>query len=170
MNIYLQIKIYDCITIELDDYTMDDDDAILKQIVRSTVQWHNSGARRDAVLIGHPDGPVNGLDRFEVCRLHLLFKFQDRDITENPEQYELAYIQWFRKKSHHKLNHMVMVELTEAFDVILVESIYHPIHLIPKFDIQDNYKRKMAHREAPDDFQKFYINSYIDRHAFINCY
>ena len=74
---------------------MDNDDAILKQITRSTGQWHNSGAHHDAVLVGHPDGPGNGLDHFEVCKLHLLFKFQDRDITENPEQYEMAYIQWF---------------------------------------------------------------------------
>ena len=53
--------------------------------MRSTGQWHNSGAHHDAVLVGHPDGPGNSLDHFKVCQLHLLFKFQDQDITENPE-------------------------------------------------------------------------------------
>jgi hypothetical protein len=147
-----------------------DGDRILKQIARCTPEWHNTGVRYDNVLVGHPDGPGNGLDRFEVCRLLLLFKFQDRDIEENPEQYELAYIQWFRKKSHHKLNQMLMVELTETFDVISVESIYHPIHLVPKFEIQDDIKTTVAHHKTSDDFREFYINSYIDQHAFINCY
>lgn len=147
-----------------------DGDGILKQIARCTGEWRSAGPCHDTVLVGHADGRGNGLDRFEVCRLHLLFKFQDRDISENPEKHELAYVQWFQKKSHHKLNQMVMVELTESFSVISVESIYRPIHLIPKFDIQNDLKTTLANHKAPDNFREFYINSYIDRHAFINCY
>jgi hypothetical protein len=101
-----------------------DNDGILKQIARCTTEWHNNGARHDAVLIGYPDGAGNGLDRFEVCRLHLLFKFRDPDILDNQELHELAYIQWFQKEKHHKLNQMIMIKLMEIFEVILVESIY----------------------------------------------
>ena len=147
-----------------------DGNGILKHIARCTNKWQNASPCHDTILVGYADGPGNGLDRFEVCRLHLLFKFQDCDITENPEQYELAYIQWFQKKYHHKLNQMVIVELTEKFDVILIESIYCPIHLMPKFDIQNDLKTTIANHKSPDDFREFYINSYIDRHAFINCY
>ena len=58
----------------------------------------------------------------------------------NQELHELAYMQWFQKKSHQNLNQMVIVELTDKFDVIGVEKIYCPIHLIPKFEIIKDLK------------------------------
>ena len=51
------------------------------------------------------------------------------------------------KKSYYKLNQIVIVELTEIFDVILVESIYYPIYLVPKFEIQDDIKTTVAHHK-----------------------
>ena len=65
---------------------------------------------------------------------------------------------------------MVIVELIEIFDIISVESIYCPIYLVSKFKIQDDIKTTVAHHKTSDDFREFYINSYIDQHAFINYY
>ena len=88
----------------------------------------------------------------------------------NQELHELAYVQWFQKNSHHNLNQMVIVELTDKFNVIGVEAIYCPIHLIPKFKIIKDLKTTVANQIAADKYQEFYVNSYVDHHAYTNCY
>ena len=65
---------------------------------------------------------------------------------------------------------MVVVKLTDKFDVIGIEAIYYPIHLIPKFKIIKDLKITAANRIAADEYQEFYINSYVDYHAYINYY
>jgi hypothetical protein len=127
--------------------------------------------RHDAVLIGDPDGPGNGLDRFEVARLHLLFQFYNHDESmENPVSYDLAYVQWYQKKSLHDVNQMMIVELLDKFDVISIEAIYRPIHLIPRFYVIKDLKTTARNHIAPDEYREFYVNSYVDHHAYNNCY
>ena len=62
-NVYM--KIYNCITIQLVDYDMDDD-GILKQIARCTTNWQKNIPHNDIVLVGNANSDGNGLDRFEI--------------------------------------------------------------------------------------------------------
>jgi len=168
----MKLKVYNCIAIHIEDHYDVDNDSVVKLIARCTNNWQKGRFRRDAVLVGDADGDGNGLDRFEVAQLCLLFKFYyDRnESTENREAYELAYVQWFRKKPRHDINYMVIVELTDKFDVISVDDIYRPMHLIPKFEIAINLRTTTANRVDAEKYREFYVNSYIDYHAYNNCY
>ena len=106
-----------------------------------------------------------------MCWLHLLFEFCNHDeIMGNLEKHELAYVQWFHKRSHHRVNKILIVEITEKFDVIWAEGIYHPIHLIPKNCIILDLKTTAANHIASENYQEYYVNSYVDHHALTNCY
>ena len=65
---------------------------------------------------------------------------------------------------------MMIIELTEKFDVIWAEAIYHPIHLIPRFCIINDLKTTAANQITSDKYQEYYINSYVDHHSITNCY
>ena len=58
------------------------------------MNWQKTGPHSDAVLVGDVDSDGNGLDRFEVAQLCLLFKFFNHDEhMKNQELYDLAYVQ-----------------------------------------------------------------------------
>ena len=80
----------------------------------------------DAVLVGDADSDGNGLDRFEVAWLCLLFKFfNHNEYMKNQESYDLMYIQWFKKISHHIVNQMMIVKISDKFDIIKAEITYY---------------------------------------------
>ena len=147
------IKIYDCIMIQLVDFNIDDD-GILKQIARYTRNWQKNLSCNDIVLVGDANGDSNGLDRFEVAELCLLFKFYYHDDDmENQEVHNLAYMQWFCKKSHHNVNQMIIVDIMEKFNVIAAEAIYHLMHLIPKFKIVVDVKTAAENHVPANKYQ-----------------
>ena len=65
---------------------------------------------------------------------------------------------------------MAIMELTDKYDVISIQLIYCSIHLIPKFEIVIDLKTTMSNQIPVNKYWELYINSYIDKHAYINCY
>src|SRR5579871_3171215 len=117
------------------------------------MNWQKTRPHGDAVLVGDADSDGNGLDRFEVARLCLLFKFFNCDeYMKNQESYNLIYMQWFKKISHHIVNQMMIVEISDKFDIIKAEVIYYSIHLILKFIAVGNTRTTWVNHKAADAY------------------
>jgi hypothetical protein len=68
------------------------------------------------------------------------------------------------------MNQMVIVDITDKFNVISVDAIYCLMHLIPKFKIIIDLKTTAANCVPADKYQQFYVNSFVDHHTYTNCY
>lgn len=132
---------------------------ITKHIARCHLDWRGKGPRYDWILVDKGDNAY-GIDGFLVARLCLLFT-----IIYKSQKISLAYVEWLDKTERHYLNNMQTVRITNRYNVISTQNIFRPIHLIPQFD-QNTWKFK----RCIQDYDEFWVNHYIDRHAFVTCY
>lgn len=49
--------------------------------------------------------------------------------------------------------------------VVPVQNILHAAHLIPVYDME-TIPNKFSHLETLDHYQRFYVNHFVDYHAF----
>ena len=74
-------------------------------------------------------------------------------------------MEWFDKIRCHPLNNIQIVRKSNRYNIISINDIFRPIHLIPEFH-QNTYK----FRHCIQEFDVFWVNHYIDQHSFVTCY
>lgn len=142
-----------------------------RETIRSTPRWQTSGItapRRDCVLLatGSDTAGVRGLD---VARVHLFFSFVFRD-----EEFQCALVHefcksftdpdpdnglWIFEPDRNPDGHRIM-------SVIHLDSIIRAAHLLPVFGDDAPIPREINFTHTLDAFKAFYLNKYIDYHAF----
>jgi hypothetical protein len=53
-----------------------------------------------------------------------------------------------------------------CLDIIHVDSIYRAAHLLPVYQTNQYTPRSLTMHDALDTFKKFYVNKFVDYHAF----
>ena len=142
-----------------------------RETIRSTPRWKSGGSigpRRDCVLLdnGSDEPGVRGLD---VARVHMFFSF----LTEE-QVYPCALVHNFHLTftDPDPDNGMWVVEPTydkngaRFMSVIHVDSIIRAAHLLPVFQRSAALPPQLTFSQTLDSFRAFYINKYIDYHAF----
>jgi hypothetical protein len=141
------------------------------ETIRCAPKWLSGdiiAPRRDCVIlnIGSEEPGAWGVD---VARVHLLFSFKVGDDT-----FSCALIHHFCKSFDEPDpdNGMWIVEPDYDRDgycimsVVHIDSIIRAAHLLPIFGSNSAVPREINFSHSLDVFTAFYVNKYIDYHAF----
>jgi hypothetical protein len=140
-----------------------------RERIRATPAWKKGDIetpRYDCVLVD-TDSTLPGMRGLQVARVHLFFSFRF-----NTTVYPCALIQWFEtigdEPDRDTGMWMVKPEYTgqnQSRSVIHLDCIMRGAHLLPIFD-EKFIPRDLHYSETLDMFRAFYVNKYIDHHAF----
>ena len=141
---------------------------ICKERIRCVTKWRQGPARHDTVLVRAPG--ITTMSGFTVARVRLFFKLEYggvshscaliHDYTTCGEEPDEDTGIWIVRRAFHGTRR-------PQARVICISDILRAAHLIPVFSgapIPDNLK----HTECLDHpgFHKFYVNRFVDHHAF----
>ena len=136
--------------------------------IRAISTWLGGPGHYDCVLIQCNCGPLDldthGLQNYHVACIHLIFSFVFFRI-----QYSCALIHKFLpvdKEPDEKTGMWIMQHQPHA-QVITLDPILHSAHLIPVYGYEEAALPKTCTPEGSlDNFEWFYINKFVDHHAF----
>jgi len=142
-----------------------------REVIRSTPFWPRGdipGPRRDCIFVDTGDSENVGMRGLLVARVFLLFRFSYGGVD-----YPCALVQWYSTSSEPDLNTGLWVARPESTrqgtrhaSVIHLDSIVRGAHLLPKFLSDSPVYREINYMNVLDVFASFYVNKYIDHHAF----
>jgi hypothetical protein len=139
-----------------------------REYIRATPAWRNSHPRYDCIFIStQPDLP--GMDGLEVARVFLFFSFMHRGV-----HYPCALIQWFSRIGDEPDDQtgLWMVEPDVCEDsrpylaIIHLDSVIRAAHLTPAYHTSNFVRRSLTMHDTLDEFKVFYVNKFVDHHAF----
>jgi hypothetical protein len=144
---------------------------LIRQRIRATPSWRK-GAEEESVprydcvfLNGDPDLP--GFQALGVARIRLFFSFIYQGV-----EYPCALVDWFLKTDSEPDSdtRMYVVEPEMNGDqrvqsVVHLDSILRGAHLVAVFGDQF-VPIDLRHFHTLDAFRRFYVNKYVDAHAF----
>jgi len=141
-----------------------------REHIRANPSWRGGAPRFDCVYVKpevcHEDSPH---PQFDVARVFMLFSFKFHG-----QQYECALVHWFKWTDYHpdEDTGMWIVDRGHAGDasrpvlsIIPIQRILRAAHLIPMFG-QTNVPPDISATDSLDRFRLFYVNKYVDHHAF----
>lgn len=135
--------------------------------IHATGIWRNGPARHDCVFVS-TDLAAEGMRGFNIARVKLLFSFQQVNRT-----YPCALVHWYSHvgDSPDEDTGMWVVEPdycedgTHFVSVIHLEAIFRAAHLMPVYG-EKFTPTHLSHTQSLDAFRAYYVNKYIDHHAF----
>ncbi|KAG1747570.1 hypothetical protein EDB19DRAFT_1630763 [Suillus lakei] len=137
------------------------------EYIRSCPSWWNEHSHHDCVFV-NTDSSLPGMQGLKVAHIHTFFSFQYQG-----EVYPCAVIHWFDKVSDtaDKDTGMWIVRPecsannSPEHAIIHIDAIYRAAHLIPVYGTEFlPHELKFYH--SYDTFQTYYVNKYVDHHAF----
>ncbi|EIW75687.1 hypothetical protein CONPUDRAFT_65876 [Coniophora puteana RWD-64-598 SS2] len=138
-----------------------------RERIRSTPSWRNEAPRQDcAFLLTNESLP--GTLSMDVARILAFFKFNLQGTV-----YECAVVHWYEYYSNERddLTGMYIVQPMYRRDgtrhtaVVDVDTMVRGCHLLPVFG-KDPVPEDMTCHQSYDSFDGYYINRFIDHHAF----
>lgn len=138
-----------------------------RESIRSTPCWRKGAPRHDTVFVER-DAAIPRIRGVDVVRLHALFSFVWRG-----QYYPCALVRWFTHTAEEVDHDMGMWVVQPdddddglpAVGVIHLDSVLRAAHLMPVFG-NSFIPIGLTPDRTLDIFQSFYINKYIDYHAF----
>ena len=137
------------------------------EIIRSVPDWRQSGPRRDTVLLNmDPDQP--GMRGMDVASVQLFFSFKHLETV-----HQCALVHWFLKSNGpHDAVDMWVVNpdfrgrhRKPFLGVVPLDTIIRACHLIPCY--RDSLvPHGHSHMKSLTTFESFYVNRFVDLHAF----
>jgi hypothetical protein len=137
-----------------------------REHIRATSSWRQGPARYDCAFVNsHPD--LEGMRGLDVVRILLFFSFTFEAVT-----YPCALVHWFSLVNEERDEDtgmwVVQPEVTDGLPVISVihlDCMFRAAHLLPVFG-DDPIPENISPHNSLDAFAAFYVNKYIDHHAF----
>ena len=144
---------------------------LYRETIRCTSKWQTGGIvapRRDCILL-NTSSDTTGTRGLDVARVHLFFSF-----ALGEEVLECALIHQFCRSYTDPDPDNRMWVLEPDYDnngyrlmsVVHVDSIVRAAHLLPVFKDGTPIPREINFTHTLDVFKAFYLNKYIDYHAF----
>jgi hypothetical protein len=139
-----------------------------REWVRAVVEWRNGPARYDTIFVREEEDADSISNGLTVARVRLFFTF-----TLNDRQHECALIENYHYvgSSADEDTGMWIVRPTfrgrfKESRIIPISNIYRAAHLLPIYKAGYKVHRTMNPGNTLDSFKAFYVNKYIDHHAF----
>ena len=139
-----------------------------REFIRATPAWQRGHPRYDCIFVNmQPELP--GRDQLEVARVFLFFSFVYRSVY-----YPCALIQWFSRIADEPDDQtglcLVEPELYENSQpylaIIHLDCVVRAAHLVPAYHTSNFVRRSLTMHDSLDEFKIFYVNKYVDHHAF----
>ena len=140
-----------------------------REHIRATTSWRKNSACYDCVLVNTDPG-IDGARGFEIARVFLFFSFRHQD-----KEHPCALVQWFSfvglEPDEDTGYWLVEPDVNPDTDqpriaVIHVDSIFRAVHLMPAPQNANFIDRSITMHTSLDTFKLFYINNFVDHHAF----
>jgi hypothetical protein len=135
--------------------------------IRAIKSWRKGPPRYDCIFVEtDPDAP--GMLGLDIARVHLFFSCKFNGV-----KYPCALVQWFSRvgQSADPGTGMWVVEPDVTDDnipitaVIHLDTIIRAAHLLPVFK-EKFVSRDISLNDTLNEFQSFYVNKFVDHHAF----
>ncbi|KAH9020564.1 hypothetical protein EDB85DRAFT_2075668 [Lactarius pseudohatsudake] len=137
--------------------------------IRAVTSWRKGAGHYDTVFV-NADSAVEGMRGLYVARVRLFFSFSFEGV-----HYPCALVNWFSCKddSPDDSTGMWIVEpytqggdgKNPSSDIIHLDTILWAAHLLPVFG-SECVSRTLSCTDTLDTFSSFYVNKYVDHHAF----
>jgi hypothetical protein len=144
-----------------------------RETIRSTPYWKygqatSSSPRYDCVFLTKDDSQP-GMRGLHVARVLLFFSFSFSDVV-----YPCALVHWFIPIDDNPDSVTGMWVVKPEYDasgqrvieVVHLNSILRGAHLLPVFGSADFIPADICYTESLDIFKAYYVNKYIDHHAY----
>ena len=135
------------------------------------LQWRNEGPQKDCIFITTNLGnqESTGMQAFDIAYIHGFFSFTDTSEIHYP----CAVVCWFDKVDDLPDEDTGMWIIQPSylhnhfpnFAVIHIDSIYYAAHLIPIY-CTSYISQHIKLCNSYNAFCAFYVNKYVDHHAF----
>ena len=142
-----------------------------REVIRSTPFWPRGdipGPRRDCIFVDMGNSEAVGMKGLLVARVYLFFRFSYNNID-----YPCALVRWYSTGNEPDADTGLWVVQPEStrrgtrhVSVIHIDSIVRGAHLLPVFPSDAPVYREINYMNALDVYTSFYVNKYIDYHAF----
>lgn len=135
--------------------------------IRAVKSWRKGPPRYDCIFVEtDPDAP--GMAGLDIARVHLFFLFKFNNV-----KYPCALVQWFSciGQSADPGTGMWVVEPDVTDDgapitsVIHLDTVVRAAHLLPVFK-EEFVSRDLLFSDTLNEFKSFYVNKFVDHHAF----
>jgi hypothetical protein len=139
-----------------------------RERIRAVKSWRKGPGPYDTILV-NTNPTAEGMRGLDVARVRLFFSFSYEGI-----QYPCALVRWFSREgdSPDNTTGMWIVEPDTSDDdgetltsIIHLDTILRAAHLLPVFG-SEHVSRTLSFTDTLDTFSSFYINKYVDHHAF----
>ena len=135
--------------------------------IHSQPSWHQGPARHDCVFV-NTDPSLDGMRGLEVVRIRLFFSFSFRG-TDFP----CALVSWYSRIGDEPDEDTGMWHVEPqlsaagqpAISILHLDCLVRAAHLIGMYG-KDAIPRNMTSQDSLDAFRSYYVNKYIDYHAF----
>ena len=135
--------------------------------IHATDTWRNGPGRYDCIFV-NTDPSVDGMLGFDIARVRLIFSFKHEGTI-----FPCALVHWFSRvdDSPDELTKMWIVKPefnddgTHSASVIHLDTIFRAAHLMPVYG-RDAVPKYLSFTQTLDAFNSYYVNKYIDHHAY----
>jgi hypothetical protein len=135
--------------------------------IRAINTWRNSAGRFDCVFVS-TDPTAEGMRGFDIARVKLFFSLKHEGI-----RYPCALIHWYSRMgdSPDENTGMWVVQPdicaneTPFASIVHLDAIFRAAHLLPVYGnaFVPSY---LDFSQSLDAFHSYYVNKYVDHHAF----
>lgn len=138
-----------------------------RERIRSVSSWRRSAARHDCIFV-NTDPTAEGMRGLEIARVRLFFSFK-----AGGKKYPCALIQWYSRVGDEPDENTGMWVVQPDFDadgspsvaVIHLDTIVRAAHLIGVYG-GDFVPSEITFDTSLDAFHSYFVNKFIDHHAF----
>jgi hypothetical protein len=140
-----------------------------RERIRAVPSWRRGPARYDCVFV-NADPSAEGMRGLDVARVRAFFSFKFRGVN-----YPCALVHWFSRIGDKPDKNTGMWVVEPEFDfaqsplggsaIIHLDTIFRAAHLLGVCN--DNFlPRNLTFHDSLDTFHSYYVNKFIDHHAF----
>jgi hypothetical protein len=138
-----------------------------RERIRAVNSWRKGPSRYDTIFV-NTDPSAEGMRGLNVARVRLFFLFSHDGI-----EYSCALVHWFSRVGDlpdvHTGMWVVKPDMSDdgenIISIIHLDTVVRACHLIPVFGPQ-RVSRDLSFTDTLDTFTHFYVNKYVDHHAF----
>ena len=134
-----------------------------RERIRAVKSWRKGPSRYDTIFV-NTDPSMEGMRGLDVARVKLFFSFSHDGID-----YPCALVHWFSRVGDlpdaDTGMWVVKPYISDNLTVIHLDTVVRACHLIPIFGSEILPKNLLC-TDTLDTFTHFYVNKYVDHHAF----
>jgi hypothetical protein len=129
--------------------------------------WRKEGAQYDCIF-ANTDPSTPGFRGLDVARVRQFFSFRSGGVF-----YPCALVLWFRRTADipdeetgmWTIEPDVNADGSPFFDIIHLDTIVRAAHLLAVYG-DDRVRRDLVFHQTLGAFHSFYVNKFVDHHAF----